>query len=109
MVNTKEAKESKYLNVDIVKESKSKKVVFLGEGSYEYTDYGRRLTLPVEIDGQKKEWRPNRDTVKALSAAWGDDTAAWIGKIASIQPITIRGKESILGYPATDTPPKKGD
>ena len=102
MVSTKEALESKYVNAELVKTSQSKKLVILGEGSYEDVTYegetSRRLTLPVQIDGKDKIWRPNKDSVVNLNT-FGDNTAQWVGKVVIVSVIRARGKEMVIGRP----------
>lgn len=99
MVDSTEAMESQYLTADIVKESNTKKLLVVTEGNYEETDYGNRLTMGVCIDGKNKTWRPNRDSVKNLSRAYGKDTKDWVDKAATLQVISIQGKDSIIATP----------
>jgi hypothetical protein len=100
MVSTDEALESKYITADLVKASPTKKLVVVGQGSYEQATFdgetSRRLTIPVQIDSKDKLWRPNKDSVTNLRAAYGSDTASWVGKTAKLQTIRIQGKDSIL-------------
>src|SRR3990167_8137035 len=92
--------ESDYITAEIVKASTTRKIVIVGEAKTEETDYGIKLVLPVEIDGKKKSYRPNRDTVKHLIGAWKAETKAWIGKTVDLQVISILGKDSIIGTAA---------
>lgn len=100
MVSTDEALESKYLTAETVKASPTKKLVVIGQGGYENQNFdgevSRRLTIPVQIDGKDKFWRPNRDSVTNCKTAWGRDTETWIGKVAKLQVIRIQGKDSIV-------------
>jgi len=98
MVSTEKALETDFMNADLVKNSPSKKLVILGEGKYEITDFGEKLTLPVEIDSKKKTWRPNRDSIKNMQML-GKDSQAWVGKAIQLQILTIKGKEAIIGFP----------
>lgn len=100
MVDTSEAMESKYLTADVVKNSLTKKCVVIDGGSYEDATFegetSRRLTISVEIDGKKKQWRPNRDTVANLQP-YGRDSNQWVGKTVRLQTIRVQGKDSIIG------------
>ncbi len=100
MVSTDEALESKYVTADLVKNSESKKLVTTDEGKYEDVTYNNetstRLTIPVEVDGKAKIWRPNRDSVKNMSEAHGKDTKEWVGKPTSLRIMTIQGKDLVI-------------
>lgn len=102
MVNTSEAMESKYLTADLVKASPTKKCVVVDGGSYEEVTYDgetqKRLTILVEIDGKKKLWRPNRDTVSNLQV-YGQDSDQWKGKAVKLHTMRVQGKDSIIGTP----------
>lgn len=103
MVNTQEALESNFVTTELVKFSPSKKLVILDEGRYDETDFGRRLTLSVEIDGKKKQWRPNKDSIKNLQA-FGLDTKNWLGKSVRLQNAFFKGKEIVIGTPNVEVP-----
>lgn len=105
MVDVTEAIESKYVGVQFVRNSPTKKLVILGEGGFEETNFEnegkkQKITLPVEIDGKHKSYRPTKDSIKNLSDSWGKDTKMWTGKIAKLSIITIAGKECVLAQPA---------
>jgi hypothetical protein len=99
MVSARQATESEFLNVDIVRNAIRKEGVIIGAGSYQKTDYGEKLTIPLNIDGKEKTWRLNRDNAKTLASAYGDDTTGWVGKTVDLKIISIQGKESILATP----------
>lgn len=99
MVDVTRATESKYLNADIVKESATKKLVILNGGEYVEGDYGERFQLEVEIDGKKKIWSPNKDTLLNLMAVFGRNSELWIGKIVKVQVMKLRGKDAVIGMP----------
>lgn len=96
MVDVTEAMESSYLTADLVDASPTKQIFVIDAGSYEETEYGRRLSLKVEIDGKEKTWRPNRDSCANLAGAWGRDTKAWLGKPIDLSVIQVRGKASVV-------------
>lgn len=89
--------ETDYITAELVKQAKIKKAVIIGEVKAEATDYGEKLTCPVEIDGKRKTYRPNKDTIKNLISALGSDTKAWLGKTLILNVISVMGKESVLG------------
>lgn len=100
MVNATKAMESKYVNVDLIRESPSKKAIILGEGEYVEGDYGEKLELPIEIDGKQKTWSPNKDSVKNMNSEWGVETRNWISGIVKYSIIKTNGKDVVLGLPS---------
>ncbi len=65
-------------------------VTFLGEGKLEKSSFDdddnadERLTIPVEINGEKKLITPNMTSMRDLSEGWGTDTKGWVGKKATV-------------------------
>lgn len=104
MVNVFEALESKYVTVELVKESQTKQAIILEEGDYEQVEFegelSKRLTIPVRIDGKKKMYRPNRDSISNLRGQWGVDTRQWVGHVIDFQIIKFQGKDSIRALPS---------
>jgi len=98
MVDTREFLEGNYISVDLVKASKTKKLFVLGEGEAEDTEFGRKLTLPVEIDTKKKIWRPNKDSISNMQHL-GGNSKNWVGAEVHLRIVTMRGKECVLGVP----------
>ncbi len=97
MTDTKEALESQYVNAELISNSESKKLVVVDEGSYEETQFGKRLTLNVDVDGKRKIWRPNKDSVANLNEGYGGtDTKTWVGKTVNLQIVRILGKDAVL-------------
>ena len=88
--------ESNWLNADIVKSSKSKKAIILGDAKSEETDFGAKLTFPIEIDGKKKTYSPNKDSVKNIISALGSETQEWLGKTLSFSVVSVMGKDSVI-------------
>ncbi len=103
MVSSKQAMESEYITADLVKESKTKVLVVLEGGEYQKVVFdgkeSEKLTLPVEIDGARKTWRPNRDSVKNLNRGFGEPTEDWVGKPVSLDVVSIAGKDSVIATP----------
>jgi hypothetical protein len=103
MVDVSRAMESSYVDVDLVRESPTKKCVILDEGDYLIGDYQgkkyEKFELLVEIDKKQKKWCPNRDTVHNISAVHGKDSASWPGKIIMLQISKKNGKDIVLGLP----------
>jgi glutathionyl-hydroquinone reductase len=79
-----------------VKASKTKKCVIIGDSYAEDTDYGMKMRVPVEIDGKKKTYTPNKDSVKNIIQALGSETKAWMGKTLTFNVISVMGKDSII-------------
>ncbi len=61
--------------------------------------------IPITTaNGEAKTWTPNKTTLKKLSAKFGDETDAWIGKKVKISKakMNVRGemKQVIFGEPS---------
>jgi len=97
MVDTGKALESEYVTAELVMNSPTKKAVFIDEGKYEQSDYGEKLTLHIGIDGKTKIYRPSKDTVHNLRAAYGVDSAQWVGKFVIFRIVRYKGKDVVLG------------
>lgn len=98
MVDTTEAMESQFVTPDLVKSSPTKKLVVIDPGSYQKTDYGDRLTLGVNLDGKKKLWRPNQESVLNLQI-YGKDSVNWTGKVIDVSVEKRSGKEAVIAKP----------
>lgn len=88
--------ESNYVTAELVKASKTKKAVILGDSKAEETDYGMKLRIPIEIDGKLKTYSPNKDSVKNIISALGAETKHWLGKTLILNVISVMGKDSVL-------------
>lgn len=102
MVDTGPALETEYVDVNLVSRSKSRTLVVLDGGGYEKTDFGLRLTLPVEIDGKRKKWRPSRETVENLQS-YGADSDDWAGKAVLLQVKKYGQNQGVVGFPVPDS------
>ena len=96
MVDATEASESAYINAELVRNSKTKIAIATGQGEYEDTEYGKKLTLPVEIDGKTKQYRLNKDSAANLISAWGKDTIKWVGKPIKLRVTKVQGKDCVI-------------
>lgn len=98
-MDTTEFSEGAFISPDVVKNSPTKYLVITGEGTAEDTDWGKKLSLPVQIDQRSKTWRPTIDSVKNLQQVLGKDSKLWLGKPIRLMVITAKGKEVVLGVP----------
>lgn len=98
MVDTKQAMESEFVTVDLVKSSPTKKLVVVEPGSYEESEFGTRLTVKVNIDGTLKRWRPNKESVENMQV-YGSDTTEWVQKIVNLKIEKRSGKECVIAMP----------
>lgn len=102
-MDVSEAMESDYINADFVRESPSKKCVILDEGKFSEGEWqGKKFTrfeLTVEIDGKKKIWKPNKDTVKNIASVHGKDSKAWVGQVVILRILKTNGKDVVTGLP----------
>jgi|TARA_Y100000296_G_scaffold86217_1_gene125137 hypothetical protein len=105
MVDVTQAMESTYLTADVVKTLKSKIGVITSEGEFEELTYdgitSTRLTLNVDVDGRRKIWRPNRDSVKNLSSMFGRESKLWFGKKIMLSIVSMKGKDCVIAVPET--------
>lgn len=92
--------EGDYISAELVKSSKSKKAVIVGDGTREQVTFqgktSEKLSLPVEIDGKVKTYRPNKDSVKNIIGVLGPETKAWLGKTLTFVIISAMGKDSVI-------------
>ena len=109
MVDSTEATESDFVSVDMVKGLEKPQLVILGGGDYEEGDYGRKLVLPVNIDGREKKWSVNKDSAKNLKQAFGADTVSWVGYIIKLNIIRARGKDCIIALPTNERDVRERD
>jgi len=96
MVDATQYGESDFVTAQLIKDSKTRTAIVIGESNVEETDYGQKLTVPVEIDGKKKKYRPNKDSVKNLIERLGKETKGWLGQTFNFNIVTIMGKESVV-------------
>jgi len=104
MVDATKAGESDYINADLVKESPTKRIVFIDAGKYvtkkdqEGNEY-EKLELSCQIDGKLKIYAPTKDSAKNLIQLWGEQTDKWVGNQADVRAIKMMGKDTVLATP----------
>lgn len=99
-MNISEALEGDYINVKMVQESPSKKCVIIGAGKMDENEFGKKLAVPVEIDGKTKTWRMNKMTLQNMSIL-GMDTIKWLGVSVGLVILNVKGKDCVIGQPVT--------
>lgn len=103
MVDVTQAMEGTYLTCDIVRDSRTKKLVIIDAGEYKQAEYNgksyEKFELTIEIDGKKKNWCPNRDSIKNIAEVYGRSSNLWIGKILQATIGKYNGKDSIIAFP----------
>jgi len=104
-----------FLRVDDVKNGDV--ITFLNEGEwleskkYTYSDGTPRkdFVIKVSISGTEKDMRLNATNRSNLISAFGNDTANWVGKSASLEKtkVMVGGKmmETIIVKPIKDVEP----
>lgn len=97
-MNISEALEGEYINVALVQNSPSKKCVIIGAGKMDENEFGKKLAVPVEIDGKTKTWRRNKMTLQNMSVL-GMDTIKWIGVTVGLVILNVKGKDCVIGQP----------
>jgi hypothetical protein len=94
--------ESEWLGVQFVKDSQSKTGVILTPGveALSKDQQYKNLEVLIEIDGKKKKWKVNKNSLKNLASAWGKDSALYVGHIVKFSIVPLQGgKEGIVGTP----------
>lgn len=105
MVETKDLLEGEFVNVELVKNSPTKKLVILTEGEIKDSGkFGTKLTLDVEMDGKRKRWSLNKPTMESFKPFWGTDSKNWVGKSVQLMVTEMDGKVMILGSPYSPAP-----
>lgn len=103
MVDIRQALESSYITVDLVRASPSKKCVILDAGEYVEAEYNgkkyAKFQFNVEIDGKTKTWAPNKDTLTSLYEEYGYDSKDFVGKIMNLRIGKHLGKDCVNGFP----------
>lgn len=106
MVDVTEALESEFVTKDLVTDATEKKGVVTAGGSYETDEYdgkkNRKLTIGVDFNGKIKKYRPNKDGIKNLARAWGNNTESWVGKTILFSVVTLQGQERIQALPSME-------
>ena len=99
-METKQLTESNAVSMNVVNNSPSKKLVLLSGGAMVADKEGKmKLELLVEIVGSRKNFRPNKTTIRALQAKFGTDSEKWVGHALSLTVGKVEGKDAILGVP----------
>ena len=100
MVEIDELIGSEYINVDVVKNAKDKRIVIVDEGEIGETKWGNtKLKLTVQMDTQTKSWMLNQETLKNLREQYGNDTKHWVGKMVMLSTAEKNGKRYVVGFP----------
>ena len=95
MVDTEEAMESQFLTADLVAKSPTKKIVVIDPGKYEETNFGKKLSMKVNIDGKIKIWRPNPESVQNLQTL-GKDSTDWMSKPIDVKVEKRSGRDCVI-------------
>lgn len=74
----------KFLSKELIKESKSKRIVFLNSGIDTKGKWGDAAVFLIEIDGIQTEYSPNSTSITNLGNVWGFESKFWIGKVAEV-------------------------
>ena|SRR3990167_26674 len=84
MVDLNIVEETRYINVELVNKSPTKKIVVIDSGRlkpfYVFGDKVDKLVLGVEIDKKNKFWIPKKEDVEELRK-FGTDSKHLVGKV----------------------------
>lgn len=87
MVNVSEYKKGSWLKADDV--NTGDLITFKSDGEFvpdNFNEGKEVLEILVELpDGRELLAKPNKTSVNALSAVWGDDVEGWVGKQAIVE------------------------
>lgn len=61
-------------------------------------EFGKKLAVPVEIDGKTKIWRMNKLTLQNM-AVLSMDTIKWLGCTVGLVILNVKGKDCVVGQP----------
>lgn len=101
-MDTTNYSEGPYITKELVNNSPTKIGIVLGEATPEDTNFGKQLTVNVEIDRKIKKWNLNKDSVKNMQQL-GIDSMLWVGKRIRFSVISVGGKDRIIGVPILET------
>ena len=88
MTNVKNVFSGNYLKAEDCKGGEIVEILSEGEIAEITSPEGKVknvLNYKVSVDGQEKEWTPNRTCGQMLMQAWGEDDKNWIGKKFQIE------------------------
>ena len=94
--------QSKWLTAQNVKESPTKTVVILSQGTQEEVistkgENYKALVVQVQLDGLMKDWRVNRSSLKKLVEKLGSKTELWVGQRVLLTTMLMQGgKEGVV-------------
>lgn len=94
--------QSKWLTAQEVKNSPTKIATILDQGKEEVvtTTKGEQyqaITILIELDKNKKEWRLNKTALRKIATAFGTETSQWVGKQVALTTMLMQGgREGIV-------------
>lgn len=94
--------QSKWLTAQNVKESPTKTVVILSQGTQEEVvstkgEKYKALVLQVQLDTVMKDWRVNRTSLRKLVEKLGSKTELWVGQRVLLSTMLMQGgKEGVV-------------
>jgi len=94
-MNVKDYAAGNNVTVELVKQSSTKKLVILSEGTVK----DNKIVFLVEIDNKRKDWTPNKTTLKNLMDVWGEESTAYVAKTVGLDIENIQGREAVVGKP----------
>lgn len=87
------------VTIESVKNSPTRKAVFLSAGASVTLEGKERIKFLVELDGKQVSYTPNKTSLKNLSVAYGTETGNWIGKLVGFETGIINNKEAVIARP----------
>lgn len=98
-MDTKEFSESTYVNVELVRNSPTKRCIIKTDAKAEDVTFdgqtSKRITLEVELDGKIKGYSPNRTSLKNIQDGYGFESKKWVGKALHLNVVKMP-KECVL-------------
>ena len=87
------------VTVEVVKASPTKSLVILSGGALKDYEGKKKLCMLVEMDGKQISYTPNKTSLRAIAAKYGNESTAWIGKPIMLAIGSINGKEAVIASP----------
>lgn len=99
-MDTSQLTASNRVTVQLVKESQSKQITILSAGSIQRTPEGKdKFVCLVEIDGTRKDYQPNKESIKAFQNKYGMSSDNWVGKQAKLEIKMLGNREAVVALP----------
>jgi hypothetical protein len=99
-MDVSELLESEFVSVQLVNDSMNKVATIVSPGVFDTDEYGKGCKLTVEFNGKQKFYKPNKTSLKNITAKWGVKTETWVGKQVQFNLALLQGgRKGIVAQP----------